>query len=707
VPQLSIIVFSTREEFQTRIETELEASGHARVAALVSQRDRLGETVRAQRPDVVLADLGPEPSSVLDLLDTLDEPRPILLVAGPQGDSQLLLRALKAGAREFFPPEPTGDALRDAIERLVQECEPAPGAAQLGSVLAVVGANGGVGTTAVACQLAAALQELGGRAVVVDLDLSMGDVAVHFDVPVKYTMADAAREFQLDTVSLRSVLRAHRSGVQVLAAPREAEEGDLVRGQHVERVLELLRERFDWVIVDVASGCSESGMRALQLAQDVLLLTLLDVPSLNHARRHLELLRRLGQSDARIHPIVNRCSASGPLSEDDLVRFMGREHEARIPNDYPTIARCVNQGKTLGELAPGSAIHMAFRELARAVYAWSGAELPEPIDSRDLRTRVRHRLAHELRRRRSARPVRSDAQVTRPFRVVTVTGTKGGVGRTTVANNLAVYLRTLREDMPTLVLGLDDKLMADRMFAYHARTPEETVARAWRTGSFAAAIRPGQHGVHYVPSSSDIAELKREITDPYDLDRVLRETGWRGLVIIDTKADFEILTRNAITASDLTLVLVQDLVSLAEAQRLYQLLDEIARPRDRARVLLTQVDRRARLQDGKHRELRDLLVCETRRRGYPLLESFISRSPKVESLQSNAEGRAIPILQGAEGSLVHSQMSELAKEVLGLLDVAGLDERGADRSTPAPVERRERLVELARRHWRVPSWLAR
>jgi Flp pilus assembly CpaE family ATPase len=503
------------------------------------------------------------------------------------------------------------------------------------------------------------------------------------------------------------VLRAHRTGVQILAAPRELEESALVRGQHVERVLELLRERFDWVIADVGSGCSDSGLRALQLAQDVLLVTLLDVPSMNHARRHLELLRRLGHSDAKIHPIVNRCSASGPLSESDFVRFMGREHEARIPNDYATVARSVNQGRTLGELAPGSAIHAAFRELARAVYAWSGVELPELVDDGDLRTRVRRMFAHDLRRRHSARPARTSQRDARPFRVVTVTGTKGGVGKTTVASNLAVYFRTLREDLPTLVLGLDEELLSDRMFASHSRTPEETVVSGWRAGSFASAIRAGRYGVHYVPSSPDVAELKREIGDPALLERVLRQTGWRGLVIVDTQADFEILTRNAITASDLTLVLVQDLVSLAEAQRVYQLLDEIGRPRERARVLLSQVDRRARFQEGKHREVRDLLVCETRRRGYPLLDAFISRSPKVECLQSNAEGRAIPILHGAGGSLVQTQMHGLAEEVLSLLDLAGFDKKGADESRPRTAERRERLVKLARRHWRVPSWLAR
>ena len=53
----------------------------------------------------------------------------------------------------------------------------------------------------------------------------------------------------------------------------------------------------------------------------------------------------------------------------------------------------------------------------------------------------------------------------RRFRVLTVTSNKGGVGKTTLATNLAVYIRALREDLPILVVGLDDQTMIDRMFA--------------------------------------------------------------------------------------------------------------------------------------------------------------------------------------------------------------------------------------------------
>ena len=244
---------------------------------------------------------------------------------------------------------------------------------------------------------------------------------------------------------------------------------------------------------------------------------------------------------------------------------------------------------------------------------------------------------------------------------------KGGIGKSTLATNLAVYLRALHEDLPILVLSLDDQSPVDRMFRLDEQPAAESLTDALRRGTLERAIRLGQYGIHYVPTCRRVSELKREIDDPHTVRRALLRTHWRGVILLDTKSDLELLTQGAMLASDLVLVPVADHASLLEAERVFELLDARGVPRERARVLLSLIDLRVKYREGEQRDLLGLLLSEIRRRGYPLLQSYFSRSPKVESLYSNPEGRAISVLHGAKASHASEQLHQLAREVFAAL----------------------------------------
>jgi cellulose biosynthesis protein BcsQ len=266
---------------------------------------------------------------------------------------------------------------------------------------------------------------------------------------------------------------------------------------------------------------------------------------------------------------------------------------------------------------------------------------------------------------REARP--EPAPRVRSARVVSVVNNKGGIGKSTIACNLAVHLRAMHEDLPILVLSLDDQSLVDRMFALPGTPPAETLGNALRRKTLERAICMGQYGIHYVATCQRIGELKRSLDDASILERAIAGTRWNGLVVVDTKSDLDILTQAAIVASDLVLVLVSDQASLLQADRVFELLDERGVPRERVRVVLSLIDLRVKFREGDRRDLLGFLIEEIRRRGYPLLQSFVSRSPKVESLYSNPEGRAIPVLHGARGTPASQQFHHLASEVWAAL----------------------------------------
>ncbi|MBW2540462.1 MAG: AAA family ATPase [Deltaproteobacteria bacterium] len=385
----SFVIFSEEPGFAAEIEKQIAATGVARIGAVITDQDRLLESLKFEKPDGLFVDLGHAPHVVLDLLASLPIELPLTLVSGPHTDSSLILRAMHLGVKHFFPGAPSDSELTSVIVGLVQSVNRIS-ATSKGHVIAVMGTKGGVGATVLACQLAASLQEIGGRVALVDLNYPLGDVALHFDVDPTYTLADLARaEEELDATYLRTILKGHESGVQILAAPTLMEDAESIRSRHVESVLPILRAEFDWVVVDVSRSWNEASVQSLTLADQILLVSLFDVPTLNHARQHKKILEGLALSGARTRMVGNRHSKGDAVTVSDFKRVLGSEPDVLIPNDYATTAESVNQGRPIGEVARGSAIHKAYRQLAIDVYAWCGVEVPEMKSARGIAGRFR------------------------------------------------------------------------------------------------------------------------------------------------------------------------------------------------------------------------------------------------------------------------------------------------------------------------------
>jgi chromosome partitioning protein len=245
--------------------------------------------------------------------------------------------------------------------------------------------------------------------------------------------------------------------------------------------------------------------------------------------------------------------------------------------------------------------------------------------------------------------------------ILAVSSNKGGVGKTTVAANLAIYLRALHEDLPILIFSLDDQGVIERMFGFEGEPiGDGNVKHGWAERSFERLVHVGQYGVHFIPSAPDTALLKARAEDPATLRRVLDHTAWPGLVIVDTKSDLEALTRNALFAADHVLVPVSDWTSLEEAAKVFAILARAGRG-EHGKVLLTLVDRRTHIE-ATGEELASRLRAEVLRRGWSVYRTSLSRSPRVEALNSESD-RPLSVLHHARGTSVHRELRMLAEEV--------------------------------------------
>jgi pilus assembly protein CpaE len=373
----SFAVLSSSVETGDAIAAALDATDVIRVVARVCEREAL-ESVLGNHPGVGLyVDLESEPEKQLDWLEALQEPRPALLLGGP-ADPELILRGMRLGALRFFP----NHELDPQLERLFSfpvAALPSAAPGKAGKRVAVLGAKGGVGTTTVACELACQLQAHGGRVAVVDAKLHFGDVALHFDAQPSHTLSDVAQQGEaLDASFLETVAHLHESGVSLLAAPIQVEDADAVEPHHVVGAVGLLSEAFDWVVVDLPRVTDEVSLQVLDLADQILLVTTLDIPSLARARQTLDLLARLGYGAEQVRLVVNRHGKPGALSDGDPLETLAMQAQAYIPNDDRNVSAALEQGKTLCELNAGSPGAKGLTELAARLHEWCGVALGEP-----------------------------------------------------------------------------------------------------------------------------------------------------------------------------------------------------------------------------------------------------------------------------------------------------------------------------------------
>jgi len=146
------------------------------------------------------------------------------------------------------------------------------------------------------------------------------------------------------------------------------------------------------IILDVPWDFDEFSLRALDMSNEILIVTNADVTSLTHARTRRQMIERFGALPERVHMILNRTSNEQSLAEKQVVEFLERDLDATIP-DQPEVGRkCTDEGLILRDVKDGRVMREAIVELRDRVCEWCELELPEqaePKSKRKLMKRLR------------------------------------------------------------------------------------------------------------------------------------------------------------------------------------------------------------------------------------------------------------------------------------------------------------------------------
>ncbi len=213
-----------------------------------------------------------------------------------------------------------------------------------GEMIAICSSKGGIGRTVLAVNLAVALSKNNFQISIMDGDFQFNDVSLAMDLHPTFTIKDVAESIAtIDKHTLPSYMIRHGSGVRVLAAPERPEFADLIKPDVIDQVCEMLLAQHDYLIVDTAVGLQENTMQLIEKADQVFVLTTLEMTAIKNTKLMLETLDVLGMRH-KVQLVINRATMESVIKATDVPDILGAENPIFVPNDFQIVSQSLNVG---------------------------------------------------------------------------------------------------------------------------------------------------------------------------------------------------------------------------------------------------------------------------------------------------------------------------------------------------------------------------
>jgi pilus assembly protein CpaE len=317
--------------------------------------------------DVVIVDLDTDPEYALNLVKSIcANGLTTVIVYSNQSDPDLLLRSMRAGAREFLTLPFDRDTMAEALGRassLRSAVRHAPRTD--GELLVFLSAKGGSGVTTLACNSAVALaQDTGRKTLLIDLNLPLGDAAINLGIKADHSVVSALENFKrLDSSFLLSLLEKHGSGLFVLAAPSELAPTH-VSDDAIDKLLEVARQNFDYVVVDAGSKLDLQSTRVFDKSATIFMVVQIGIAELRNSNRLIARLTVAG--GPKLEVVLNRYDPrSLEIAEEHITKALTRPPDWKIPNNYAAVRRMQNTAVSL--MQDDSEISQAIRQMTRSI----------------------------------------------------------------------------------------------------------------------------------------------------------------------------------------------------------------------------------------------------------------------------------------------------------------------------------------------------
>ncbi len=281
-------------------------------------------------------------------------------------DMETLTRAMQCGVRNVFTMDTESEKICHEIESDIlkqqKKYDTTGNSINRAHIISVFGTKGGTGKTMISVNLAVALQSIGKKVLIVDLDLQFGDVGVFLDIPKFDTISDLIGEGVFSNATVNSYLYQHSSGVHALCAPVSPEYAELVKPEHINKIISAVSTDFDFIIFDLGPTIDEVALQALEICNDIYFVTNPEISTLKNTKVCMRVLDTLGQA-SKVKMVLNK-EGSSDIRIKDAEAALDMAMTFVVPSETRNVIASINRGIPIVLATPKSKVSKAIKSYA-------------------------------------------------------------------------------------------------------------------------------------------------------------------------------------------------------------------------------------------------------------------------------------------------------------------------------------------------------
>lgn len=379
--KIRVLIADDIKETRKNIITLLDFESRIEVIGEASNGEEALDLTERFKPDVILMDINMPVMDGLKATEKISEQFPdiIVIIMSVQGEREYFKKAMYCGAKEYLVKPFSLDTLIDTIiktydkeqnrKKYIVATKNEKNNEMKSKVVTIFSTKGGVGKTTIAINTAISIAgRTNEKVAIVDLDLQFGDVAVMLNITPSKTIVNLIDEIgHLNREILKEYMIEYMKGVDVLAAPLKPEYAEYISHNHIERIIEVLKEDYRYIIFDSVSNFSDITLTALDNSDQVLFISTMNLATIKNVKLGLDIMKSLHYHDEKVKIVLNKISKHFGIKLSDVEEVLGRPVSICIPEDNKTVIPSVNKGYPFMRARSDTKISKSIKKLTELI----------------------------------------------------------------------------------------------------------------------------------------------------------------------------------------------------------------------------------------------------------------------------------------------------------------------------------------------------